>query len=147
MFVLLSYEKQIQKFMKRCKVCQKSPEREVVRKKERIRKNVYKALKTAKCVPSCVASLVLHVADKLPSFPSEAELIQIERYTSKPCCCPEHSSIERWQTAHFQLSKPDTKTRTAYISTAGHGNEGKRNFRSRKQQLFMQNEGIFKAPP
>ena len=35
--------------------------------------------KTAKCVASCVASQVLQVTDKLPSFPSKAEFSQIER--------------------------------------------------------------------
>ena len=35
--------------------------------------------KTAKSVASCVASQVLQVADKLPSFPRKAEFSQIER--------------------------------------------------------------------
>ena len=46
------------------------------------------------------------------------------------------AGIERWQTVHFQLSKPATKTRTAYNSTAGCGDEEKRNFRGPKRQLF-----------
>ena len=46
------------------------------------------------------------------------------------------AGIERWQTVHFQLSKPDTKTRTAYNSTAGRGDGGKRNFRGQKRQIF-----------
>ena len=55
------------------------------------------------------------------------------------------AGIERWQTVHSQLSKPDTKTRTAYNSTVGRGDEGKRNFGGSKRQLFLQNEGLFKA--
>ena len=35
--------------------------------------------KTTKCVASCVASQVLLVSDKLPSFPSKAQSSQIER--------------------------------------------------------------------
>ena len=54
-------------------------------------------------------------------------------------------SIERWQAAHFQLSKPDTKTRTAYNSSTGCGDGGKRNFRGPKLQLFLQYKGLFKA--
>ena len=55
------------------------------------------------------------------------------------------AGVERWQTVHSQLSKPDTKTRTAYNSTVGRADEGKRNFRGSKRQLFLQNEGLFKA--
>ena len=36
-----------------------------------------------------------------------------------------------WQTVHFQLSKADTKTRTAYNSTAGREDERKRDFRGK----------------
>ena len=55
------------------------------------------------------------------------------------------AGIERWQTVHSQLSKPDTKTRTAYNSSVGRGDEGKRNFGGLKRQLFLQNKGLFKA--
>ena len=55
------------------------------------------------------------------------------------------AGIKPWQAVHFQLSKADTKPRTAYSSTAGCGNEGKRNFRGPKRQLFLQNEGLFKS--
>ena len=54
------------------------------------------------------------------------------------------AGIERWQFVHFQLSKPDTKIRTAYNSTAGRGDEGKRTFRGPKRQLSLQNEGLLK---
>ena len=42
--------------------------------------------------------------------------------------------------------KPDTKTRTAYNSTTGGGDEWKYNFRGPKRHLFLQNEALFKAP-
>ena len=40
---------------------------------------------------------------------------------------------------------PNTKTRTAYNSTAWREDGGKRNFRGPKRQLFLQNKGFFKA--
>ena len=55
------------------------------------------------------------------------------------------AGIERWQTVHFQLSKPDTKTRTANNSTAGREDGGKRNFRGPKRQLFSGERRFFKA--
>ena len=49
---------------------------------------------------------------------------------------------------HFQLNNPDTKARQELRAfTAGRRGEEKRNFRGPKRQLFLQNEGLFNAPP
>ena len=138
-FYLTDHEKQIQKFVAHWKVCQKSSQREV------IRKNAYIAPK-----PQSVFLPALHLkfSRSLTNFQASQARQSSLRSRDR---CPNHSviwiadGIERWQTVHFQLSKPDTKTRTAYNSTAGHGDEGKRNFRGPKRQLFPQNEGFFKA--
>ena len=49
------------------------------RLKEKSSGRMRTSAKTAKSVPSCVASKVLQVTDKLPSFPRKAEFSQIER--------------------------------------------------------------------
>ena len=63
--------------------------------------------KTAKCVASCVASKVLQVTDKLPSFPSKAQSSQIERQMSKPRCSLDRS----WNRALANRSLPAQQSR------------------------------------
>ena len=121
------------------KVCQKSSQREV------IRKNAYKAPKPQRVL---LPALLLKFSRSLTNFQAspgrQSSLRSKDRY-------PNHAvvwiaaGIEHWQTVHFQLCKPDTRTRTAYNSTAGREDGGKRNFRGPKRQLFLQNEGFFKA--
>ena len=48
--------------------------------------------------------------------------------------------------AKIERNEFTTETTSAYNLTAGCGDEGKRNFRGPKRQLFQQNEGLFKAP-
>ena len=58
-------------------------------------------------VASCVASQLLQVTDKLPSFPMKAEFSQIERLTSKPRCRLDRS----WNRALANRSLPAQQTR------------------------------------
>ena len=121
------------------KVGQKSSQREV------IRKNVCIASK-----PQSVLLPALHLkfSRSLTTFQASQARQSFLKSRDR---CSNHAvvwiaaGIERWQTVHFQLSKPDNKTRTAYNSTAGRGDEGKRNFRGPKWQLLLQNERLFKA--
>ena len=138
-FCLTDHEKQVQKFVAHWKVCQKSSQREV------IRKNAYKAPKPQRVL---LLALLLKFSRSLTNF--QAFPGRQSSLRSKDGC-PNHAvvwiaaGIERWQTVHFQLSKPDTKTRTEYNSTAGRKDRGKRNFRGPKRQLFLQNEGFFQS--
>ena len=138
-FCLTDHEKQVQKFVAYWKVCQKSSQREV------IRKNSYKASKPQRVL---LPALLLKFSRSLTNVQASPGRQRSLRSKDR---CPNHAvvliaaGIERWQTVHFQLSKPDTKTRTAYNATAGREDGGKRNFRGPKRQLFLQNKGFFKA--
>ena len=138
-FCLTDHEKQIQKFVAHWKVCQKSSQREV------IRKNAYIAPK-----PQSVLLPALHLKFSRSLTNFQASPARHSPFRSKDRR-PSHAvvwiaaGIERWPTVHSQLSKPDTKTRPAYTSTVGRRDEGKRNFGGSKRQLFQQNEGLFKA--
>ena len=137
-FCLTDHEKQVQKLVAHWKVCQKSSQREV------IRKNAYKAPKPQSVL---LLALLLKFSRSLTNFQAFPGRQSSLRSKDKP---PNYAvvwvaaGIERWQTVHFQLSKPDTKTRTAYNSTAGREDGGKHDFRGpNKRQLFLQNEGLF----
>ena len=138
-FCLTDHEKQVQKFVAHWKVCQKSSQREVIRKYE------YKAPKPQRVL---LPALILKFSRSLTNFQASPGRQSSLRSKDR---CPNHAvvwiaaGIERWQTVHFQLYKPDTRTRTAYNSTAGREDGGKRNFSGPKRQLFLQNEGFFKA--
>ena len=68
-FCLTDHEKPVQKFVAHWKVCQKSSQKEV------IREECVQSAKIAKSVASCVASQVLQVTDKLPSFPQAGRVL------------------------------------------------------------------------
>ena len=127
---LTDHEKQIQKFVAHWKVCQKSSQREL------IRKNAYMPPK-----PQGVLLPALHIkfSRSLTNFQaSPARHSSLRSKDRHGTVVQIAAGIERWQTVHFQLSKPDTKTRTAYNSIAERGDEGKRNFRRPKWQFFSE---------
>ena len=140
-FCLTDHEKQIQKVVEHWKVCQKSSQREV------IRKNAHIAPKPQSIL---LSALHLKFSGSLTNFQaSPARQSSLRSKDRRPNHVVVYiaAGIERWKTVHFQLSKPDTKTRSAYNSTAGRGDEHWREVQLQraKTTTFSTERGSFQS--
>ena len=137
-FVLLITKNKAEKFVAQWKVCQKSSQREVPGRMRTKHQN-HKVSSSLRCISSFLGHW------QTSTLPQQCRVLssrKIDFHTT-----PSSRSQLEWSAGKPSTSGPANQTqgKTAYNSTVGRGDEGKRNFRGQKRQLFLQNNGFFEG--
>ena len=94
------------------------------------------------CFLRCISSFQgLWQTSKLPQQGTALS----DRKTDVPATLSSRSQLESSAGKPITPSWANQTPKQELRTTAGRGDEGKRNFRGSKRQLFLQNEGLFKA--